>query len=99
MVDSLIGARISSLSKICVVAPSSSSDAEIDYTFYAFNTKDDEVDVSGNCGNMISAIGPYAFEHGMLRRDTPQDGEVMINILAANTNKIIRSTFLVKDGE
>ena len=97
-----MGAGISSLSKMCVVAPSSHPDADVDYTFYAVGIRDEEVDVSGNCGNISAAIGPYAFDHGMLekkRKPTADDDIVVVHILNTNTNKMIRSTFVTANGE
>ncbi|OCT54955.1 3-methylitaconate isomerase [Cladophialophora carrionii] len=57
-----MGGGISSLSKICVVGPSSHPDADVDYTFAAVGVKDAEVDFSSNCGNMTSAVGPFAVD-------------------------------------
>lgn len=94
-----MGAGISSLSKVCVVAPSNSSDADVDYTFYAVGVKEDEVDTAGNSGNIIAAIGPYAYENAMLKSKQPEDGEVEVRIMNTNTDKVIRSTFSVLDGE
>jgi 2-methylaconitate cis-trans-isomerase PrpF len=57
-----MGGGISSLSKICVVGPSSHPDADVDYTFAAVGVKDADVDFSSNCGNMTSAVGPFAVD-------------------------------------
>ena len=94
-----MGAGISSLSKVCVVAPSESTEADVDYTFYAVGVKEDEVDVAGNSGNMIAAIGPYALEHAMLKSKQPNNDEMEVRIMNTNTDKVIRSTFSVLDGE
>lgn len=61
-----MGGGVSSLSKVCVVGKSQREDADVDYTFAAVGVKDDEVDFSSNCGNMTSAIGPYAVDTGMV---------------------------------
>jgi hypothetical protein len=94
-----MGAGISSLSKVCVVAPSKSTEADIDYTFFAVGVKEDEVDVAGNSGNIIAAIGPYALENSMLTSRPPEDGEMEVRIMNTNTDKVIRSTFSVLEGE
>ena len=57
-----MGGGISSLSKVCVVGPPSRADADIDYSFFQIGVTDDAVDASGNCGNMSSAMGPYALD-------------------------------------
>jgi 2-methylaconitate cis-trans-isomerase PrpF len=92
-----MGGGVSSLSKICVVGPATGEDADVDYTFVAIGVKDDEVDFGGNCGNMTSAIGPYAVDTGLIAR--PQDGEASVMIRNTNTNKLIRATFPVEKGE
>lgn len=91
-----IGGGVSSLSKVCVVGPSSREDADVDYTFAAIGVKTSEVDFSSNCGNMISAIGPFAVDTGLV---TKNDGAATVRIHNTNTGKIIHSTFPVIDGE
>ncbi|KAJ4404468.1 hypothetical protein N0V82_010484 [Gnomoniopsis sp. IMI 355080] len=94
-----MGGGISSLSKICVVGPSTVGDtADVDYTFAAIGVKDDDVDYSSNCGNMSSAIGPFAVDMGLVT-PTTDNGECVVNIHNTNTGKIIRSTFPVVEGE
>lgn len=94
-----MGGGISSLSKVCVVGPSSvGEDADVDYTFAAIGVKDDDVDYSSNCGNMSAAIGPFAVDSGLFKIPL-KDGECVVNIHNTNTGKIIRSTFSVVDGE
>src|SRR3954464_13700018 len=61
-----MGGGVSSLSKICVVGPPSRSDADIDYTFAQIPIGGTDIDYSGNCGNMSSAIGPFAVDEGMV---------------------------------
>ncbi|KAI4680094.1 uncharacterized protein J4E88_005985 [Alternaria novae-zelandiae] len=70
---------------------------DIDYTFVGLGIEDDEVDVAGNCGNMSSAIGPYAYNAGLLpsRIYAQGDGEVTVKIRNTNTGKLLDSTFEV----
>ena len=56
-----MGGGISSLSKICILAPSAREDADIDYTFAQIQIREAAVDYRGNCGNMSSAVGPFSF--------------------------------------
>jgi 2-methylaconitate cis-trans-isomerase PrpF len=92
-----MGGGVSSLSKICIVGPPSRRDADIDYTFAQISVKDASVDYSGNCGNMCSAMGPYAAEHGLCA--VPRDGAAVVRIHNTNTNKVITSRFAMKNGE
>jgi 2-methylaconitate cis-trans-isomerase PrpF len=91
-----LGGGISSLSKICVVGPSTHPDADVDYTFAAIGVKNLDVDYSSNCGNMTSAIGPFAIDTGMIEKG---DGEATVRIHNTNTGKIIHSTFPLLEGE
>ncbi|KUJ12408.1 DUF453-domain-containing protein [Mollisia scopiformis] len=93
-----MGGGLSSLSKICVIGKCADSEiADVDYTFAAIGIKDTDVDYSSNCGNMTSAVGPFAIDSGLV--ESPSDGDTTIRIRNTNTNKIIHSTFPVVDGE
>lgn len=88
-----LGAGISSLSKICIVSPSTHPLADIDYTFAAVGITSSDVDLSGNCGNMLSAIGPYAYNHSLV--PPTLESKATVRIHNTNTSKIIHSTFPV----
>ncbi|KAF2708257.1 DUF453-domain-containing protein [Pleomassaria siparia CBS 279.74] len=105
-----MGAGISSLSKICLVEKMRSHfkrdlkkkhqdipGSWIDYTFVGIGIENDEVDVAGNCGNMSSAIGPYAYNAGLLSKEIydKANGDVTVRIRNTNTGKFIDSTFSV----
>ena len=93
-----LGGGLSSLSKVCVVGPSSRADADLDYQFGQVLIGEARVDWSGNCGNMSAAIGPFAFDEGLVSPRPDADGQVTVDIHNTNTGKIIRSTFRVRDG-
>lgn len=90
-----MGGGISSLSKVCVVGPSTRPDADIDYTFAQVQVKDASVDYSGNCGNMSSAMGPFAIDEGLVKASGK---EALVRIHNTNTQKIIWSRFPLEDG-
>lgn len=91
-----MGGGTSSLSKICVVGPSTRPDADIDYSFYQIGIKDDLVDVRGNCGNMSSAMGPFALDEGFVTAGST--GTATVRIHNTNTAKIIVARFPVENG-
>lgn len=91
-----MGGGLSSLSKICVIGPPSRPDADVDYTFVQMSVDKPLADYSGNCGNMSSAVGPFAVEEAIVA--APQDGEAVVRIHNTNTSKIIVSRFPVEDG-
>ncbi len=91
-----MGGGLSSLSKVCIIDPPSRPDADVDYTFVQIPVTDGAPDYSSNCGNMSSAIGPFAVEEGLV--DAP-DGEAVVRIHNTNTGKIIESRFEVRNGQ
>ncbi|MDH3289214.1 MAG: PrpF family protein [Betaproteobacteria bacterium] len=90
-----MGGGISSLSKVCVVGPSSRPDADIDYTFAQVQVKEAKVDYSGNCGNMSSAMGPFAVDEGVIEATGK---EALVRVHNTNTKKVIWSRFALDDG-
>ena len=91
-----LGGGVSSLSKVCIIGPSSRPDADVDYTFAQVSVKDAAVDFKGNCGNMSSAVGPFAIDEGMV--PAPSGPEAVVRIHNTNTKKVIVSRFAVDDG-
>ncbi|MEL3888882.1 PrpF domain-containing protein [Ferrovibrio sp. MS7] len=91
-----MGGGVSSLSKICIIGPPSRPDADIDYTFAQVSVDQAVVDYAGNCGNMSSAVGPFAIDEGIIR--APADGMVSVRVHNTNTSKIIVATFPVQGG-
>ncbi|WP_295806491.1 PrpF domain-containing protein [uncultured Nitratireductor sp.] len=91
-----MGGGISSLSKVCVIGPATREDADIDYTFAQISVANDAVDFSGNCGNMSSAMGPFAYDERLV--EGPRDGEAMVRIHNTNSGKIIVARFPVSNG-
>lgn len=89
-----MGGGISSLSKVAVVGPSSRPDADVDYTFGQVGITDRTIGYRGNCGNISSAIGPYAV-HEELIATAPDNAQVRIH--NTNTGKIIRANFALRD--
>jgi len=91
-----MGGGISSLSKVCVLGPPSRADADVNFTFAQVSVGSNVVDYAGNCGNMVSAMGPAALELGLVRAEN--DGEFAVRIHNTNTEKIIISSFAVRNG-
>jgi len=90
-----MGGGISSTSKVCIVAVSDHPDADIDYTFAQVSPKDAWVSYAAMCGNMTSAMGPFAVDEGLV----DVDGDAaMVRIHNTNTGKIIHAHFALDDG-
>jgi 2-methylaconitate cis-trans-isomerase PrpF len=92
-----MGGGVSSLSKVCVIGAPSRADADVDFTFAQIGVTNDTVDYAGNCGNMSSAIGPFAIDEGLVPK--PIDGHAVVRIHNTNTSKIIVARFDVEQGE
>ncbi|NQV82939.1 MAG: PrpF family protein [Rhodospirillales bacterium] len=90
-----MGGGISSLSKACIIGPSARDDADVDYTFAQVSVDRDNVGYGANCGNMSSAVGPFAVDEGLV---TPGGDEALVRIYNTNTDKIIHSRFQMEDG-
>lgn len=90
-----MGGGISSLSKAVIIGPPTHPDADVDYTFAQVAVDQPVVDWQGNCGNLSSAVGPFAVDEGLLR---VADGEALVRIHQVNTKKIIEARFPVRDG-
>src|SRR6266478_5314782 len=93
-----MGGGISSLSKICVIGPPTRAGADVDYTFAQISIKDASADYSGNCGNMSSAVGPFAVDEGLVHVAPDAAGEATVRIHNTNTRKMIIARFPLDDG-
>ena len=91
-----MGGGVSSLSKVCVVGPPTHADADVDYTFAQVGVRSAAVDYTGNCGNMASAIGPYAIDEGLV--SAPPGDMAAVRIHNTNTGKIIVASFPLAEG-
>ena len=59
-----LGGGLPNTSKVAVVGPSADDAADVDYLFGQVSVQTANVDFSGTCGNMASAVGLYAVEEG-----------------------------------
>ena len=91
-----MGGGVSSVSKVCVVGPPTRPDADIDYTFAQVQVKEARVDYGANCGNMSSAMGPFAVDEGVVKA---YGKESLVRIHNTNTKKMIWARFMLDDGQ
>lgn len=91
-----MGAATSSTSKVVIVSRSEREDCDVDYLFGAVAIEDPVVDWSGNCGNLTSAVGPFAIERGLV--DAPADGWATVRIWQANIQKRIVAHVPISGG-
>ena len=83
-----MGGATSVTSKVCVVSKSDLKNVDIDYFFAQVSVDDAIVDYGPTCGNMLSAVGPFAIERGMVEAKVPK---TTIVIRSVNTGSIIEA--------
>jgi len=91
-----MGGGISSLSKAVVIGPPTRPDCDVDYTFAQVAVDKPVVDWSANCGNLSSAVGPFAVDEGLVR---VMDGMALVRIHQTNTRKVMHARFPVIGGK
>lgn len=81
-----LGGAASVTSKMAIIGPASVPDADVDYTFGQVSIDRPLIDYGGNCGNISSAVGPFAIEEGLVRATDPI---TTVRIWQTNTRKRI----------
>lgn len=94
-IDGLGGAD-SLTSKVAIIAPSLSPNYDVEYTFGQVGISQPIVDYRGNCGNISSAVGPYAMEKGLVKIAEPT---TRVRILNTNTGKLICASVPAAGGK
>lgn len=94
-IDGLGGATMQT-SKAMIVGPSEAANADIQMTFAQISLKDASVDWNSVCGNMTSAVGPFAINEGMVRAVEPVTS---VRIYSVNARKYVTAHVPVKDGK
>lgn len=91
-----LGGATSTTNKAAIIGPRAGEPNTVDYTFCQASITDALVDRKGNCGNISSAVGPYAVDEGMVEAHEP---ETAVRIYNTNTKKYIISRFPVENGK
>src|SRR4249919_4272337 len=85
-----MGGATSSTSKCVIIAKSDVADHDVDYLYGQVSIDTAFVDWSGNCGNLSSAVGPFAIANGLIDpARVPHDGIATVRIWQANIGKTI----------
>jgi probable AcnD-accessory protein PrpF len=92
-----MGAATSSTSKIVLISKSQRPDCDVDYLFGQVRIDAPVIDWSGNCGNLTTAVGPYAISQGIV--NAPKDGLATVRIWQANIQKRIVAQVPMRGGE
>jgi probable AcnD-accessory protein PrpF len=95
-----MGGATSSTSKCVIIAPASVPDHDVDYLYGQVSIDSAFVDWSGNCGNLSTAVGPFAIANGFVpAARVPRDGTVVVRVWQANIGKTIVVHVPVSDGQ
>ncbi len=85
-----MGAATSSTSKTVILSKSTRPDHDIDYLFGQVSIDKPFIDWTGNCGNLSSAVGPFAISNGLIDPSRiPQNGICTVRVWQANIGKTI----------
>jgi 2-methylaconitate cis-trans-isomerase PrpF len=90
-----VGGATSLTSKAAIIGPPSRADADVDYTFAQVSVTDPLVDWGGNCGNISTAVGPFAIDQGLVPASEPV---TVVRVHNTNTSKIITEHVPVRGG-
>lgn len=90
-----LGGGIATASKVAVVSEADSARFDVDYLFAQVSVDKPLVSFRGNCGNICSAVGPFAIEMGLVRATDPM---TTVRIHNVNTEKIIYAYVPTSDG-
>ncbi len=82
-------------SKLAIIARSTHPGADVDYTFGQVSINQPYIDYSGNCGNISSAVGPYAIDEGLV---TATGAMTRVRIHNVNTGKLLIADVPTEDG-
>ncbi|MED4017759.1 PrpF domain-containing protein [Sutcliffiella cohnii] len=93
-----LGSGTSHTSKVMVIAPPTVDGADVDYTFYQVGIGEEIVDEEGTCGNLMSAIGAFSIDEGLVKvRST--DNYCLVSAFNRNIGKMIRMKVPVVNGK
>ena len=95
-----MGGATSSTSKCVIVSRATVPDHDVDYLYGQVSIDSAFVDWSGNCGNLSSAVGPFAIANGMLDPSrVPETGMCTVRIWQANIGKTIVAHVPIVGGQ
>jgi len=91
-----LGGATSTTSKVAIIGKSNSPEYDVNYTFGQVAIRKRLIDYRGNCGNLSSAVGPFAIDEGMVEVSEPI---TRVRIFNTNTKKLIVANVPVENGK
>jgi hypothetical protein len=94
-----MGGATSSTSKCVIISKSAKPDHDVDYLYGQVSIDSAFVDWSGNCGNLSTAVGPFAVANGFIdSARIPANGVCTVRVWQANIGKTILVHVPISDG-
>lgn len=90
-----VGGGSTLTSKVAIVSRSAEPGCDVDYLFAQVGVGTRSVDTRPNCGNMLSGVGPFAIEQGLV---AAQDGVTRLRVYNVNTRSRIDVTVQTPGG-
>ncbi|RYY50585.1 MAG: hypothetical protein EOO24_66685, partial [Comamonadaceae bacterium] len=94
-IDGMGGSRLVT-SKIAIIQKSQRAGADVDYTFAQADVERDLIGYDANCGNISSAVAPFAIDEGLVTITEPV---TTVRIHNTNTGTMLVSKVQVKGGK
>jgi len=95
-----MGGATSSTSKCVIISRASQPDHDVDYLYGQVSIDTAFVDWSGNCGNLSTAVGPFAIANGFIDAGRlPRNGTFPVRVWQANIGKTIVCHVPITDGQ
>lgn len=95
-----MGGATSSTSKCVIISKSSQPGHDVDYLYGQVSIDTAFVDWSGNCGNLSTAVGPFAIANGFIDKSRlPENGTFAVKVWQANIGKTIVCHVPIANGE
>ncbi|WP_428027918.1 4-oxalomesaconate tautomerase [Altererythrobacter sp.] len=82
-------------SKVAVIRKSQREGIDVDYLFLQVFVDQAIVSDQQNCGNILSGVGPFAIERGLV---AAEDGETKVSIFMENTGQVAIATVETPGG-
>ncbi len=92
-----LGGATSTTSKVAIISRREGEPNTVNYTFGQVSVTDPLIDYKGNCGNISSAVGPFAIDEGLV--DRVEEPYTTVSVYNTNTKKYIISRVPVENGK
>jgi len=91
-----MGGAVSHTSKVAIIGDGKAHGVDVTYEFGQVGIDRPLIDRRGNCGNISSAVGPFAVDEGLVEATDPV---TVVRFLNTNTNKVIVAHVPTKNGK